>query len=73
MMDANAAFEKWKHHGNLRQLLIFSAESFDCIAVNLAYRLALILCVKVAVLEGHGELLALSLAERENDARVQTF
>jgi len=72
-MDANSTLQKRKHHRDLWQLLVLSAQSFDRVLINFTDRLSFVLSAVVTVLERHGELLALTLAEGEDDDGVEAF
>lgn len=63
MMDANASLQKWEHHCDLGQLLVLLFERVNCTFVDFAHRFSLVLCVEVAILQRHRELLAFALAE----------
>ena len=73
MMDSNTAFEQRQHHCNLWKLLVFCAQSLDRVVVDLADGFPFIFSVKVAIFEGHRELLTLTFTEREHDTGIETF
>lgn len=62
-MNTDTSLEKWQHHGDLRKLLVLCAEGLNRIVVDLGYRFPFIFSVEIAILERHGELLTLTLAE----------
>ena len=70
-MDADSTLEQGQHHRDLGKLLVLRRQRLNRILVDLLDRLTLILRIEVTILQRHRELLALALAEREDNAGVE--
>ena len=73
MMDTDTSLKKRQHHGDLWEFLVFLTQGLNGSLVDLLHRLPFVLCVEVAVLQGHRISLTVSLGEGEDDAWVKVL